>query len=131
MGVTGSQSQCGPAPSDRQGPIRFTRSDVCSRACPALELRQACAPGPPRHSPSPWLACGDAGPGPDHRSRNRPCHLTPHGDPAGAGAIAGTIGTDPVVTATRSTTGHLPGVSGALGATVAIVALRGGAGRCR
>ncbi|MEV8567806.1 hypothetical protein AB0436_19900 [Streptomyces sp. NPDC051322] len=82
-------------PSDRQGPTRFTRSDVCSRACATRDLRQACAPGRPGHAPSL----------------------------AEAEAITATIGTESVVTATKTMTGHLPGAPGALGAMAAILAL--------
>lgn len=51
---------------------------------------------------------------------------TPQGDIAEAQAIATAIGTHPVVTATKSMTGHLIGASGALGAICAILALRDG-----
>jgi 3-oxoacyl-[acyl-carrier-protein] synthase II len=51
---------------------------------------------------------------------------TPQGDVAEAEAIATAIGTHPVVTATKSMTGHLLGASGALGAIAAILALRDG-----
>nr|WP_042197388.1 beta-ketoacyl-[acyl-carrier-protein] synthase family protein [Kibdelosporangium sp. MJ126-NF4]CEL22928.1 3-oxoacyl-[acyl-carrier-protein] synthase, KASII [Kibdelosporangium sp. MJ126-NF4]CTQ90067.1 3-oxoacyl-[acyl-carrier-protein] synthase, KASII (EC 2.3.1.179) [Kibdelosporangium sp. MJ126-NF4] len=51
---------------------------------------------------------------------------TPQGDLAEAQAIAKAIGTHPVVTATKSMTGHLLGASGALGAITAILALRDG-----
>ena len=52
---------------------------------------------------------------------------TPQGDLAEAEAIAETVGTHPVVTATKSMTGHLVGASGALGAMCAVLALRDGA----
>ncbi|MFJ5987031.1 beta-ketoacyl-[acyl-carrier-protein] synthase family protein [Lentzea sp. NPDC092896] len=51
---------------------------------------------------------------------------TPQGDLAEAQAIAKAVGTHPVVTATKSMTGHLLGASGALGAIVSILALRDG-----
>ncbi|MFF3520441.1 beta-ketoacyl-[acyl-carrier-protein] synthase family protein [Streptomyces sp. CAI-21] len=51
---------------------------------------------------------------------------TPQGDVAEAQAIAQAVGTHPVVTATKSMTGHLLGASGALGAMAAILALRDG-----
>ncbi|MFK4099092.1 beta-ketoacyl-[acyl-carrier-protein] synthase family protein [Streptomyces sp. NPDC019531] len=51
---------------------------------------------------------------------------TPQGDVAEAEAIAAAIGTHPVVTATKSMTGHLLGASGALGAMAALLALRDG-----
>lgn len=51
---------------------------------------------------------------------------TPQGDVAEAQAIAAGIGTHPVVTATKSMTGHLLGASGALGAMAALLALRDG-----
>ncbi len=52
---------------------------------------------------------------------------TPSGDLVEAAAIATAIGTHPVVTATKSMTGHLLGASGALGAAVTVLALREGA----
>ncbi|MBE1463276.1 3-oxoacyl-[acyl-carrier-protein] synthase II [Kibdelosporangium phytohabitans] len=51
---------------------------------------------------------------------------TPQGDLAEAQAIAKAVGVHPVVTATKSMTGHLLGASGALGAVAAILALRDG-----
>jgi 3-oxoacyl-[acyl-carrier-protein] synthase II len=51
---------------------------------------------------------------------------TPQGDMAEAEAVAEVIGTHPVVTATKSMTGHLLGASGALGAMAAVLALREG-----
>ena len=51
---------------------------------------------------------------------------TPQGDVAEAEAITTAIGTHPVITATKSMTGHLLGASGALGAIAAILALRDG-----
>ena len=51
---------------------------------------------------------------------------TPQGDVAEAQAIAQAVGTHPVVTATKSMTGHLLGASGALGAMSTILALRDG-----
>ncbi|SHE69790.1 beta-ketoacyl-[acyl-carrier-protein] synthase family protein [Streptoalloteichus hindustanus] len=51
---------------------------------------------------------------------------TPHGDPIEAEAIADAVGARPVVTATKSMTGHLLGASGALGAISALLALRDG-----
>ncbi|MEV3993829.1 beta-ketoacyl-[acyl-carrier-protein] synthase family protein [Streptomyces sp. NPDC049837] len=51
---------------------------------------------------------------------------TPQGDVAEARAVAEAIGTHPVVTATKSMTGHLLGASGALGAVAAMLALRDG-----
>ncbi|MCC9308383.1 beta-ketoacyl-[acyl-carrier-protein] synthase family protein [Kitasatospora sp. RB6PN24] len=51
---------------------------------------------------------------------------TPQGDLAEAEAIATVIGRHPVVTATKSMTGHLLGASGALGAAAAVLALRDG-----
>ncbi|WP_328319742.1 beta-ketoacyl-[acyl-carrier-protein] synthase family protein [Streptomyces sp. NBC_00388] len=51
---------------------------------------------------------------------------TPQGDLAEAAAVAAAIGTHPVVTATKSMTGHLLGASGALGAIAAVLALRDG-----
>ena len=51
---------------------------------------------------------------------------TPSGDVVEAEAIATAVGTHPVVTATKSMTGHLLGAAGALGAAAAILALRDG-----
>ncbi|MFE2975111.1 beta-ketoacyl-[acyl-carrier-protein] synthase family protein [Streptomyces sp. NPDC059258] len=51
---------------------------------------------------------------------------TPQGDLAEAQAIAQAVGTHPVVTATKSMTGHLLGASGALGAMASLLALRDG-----
>ncbi|MFD5477722.1 beta-ketoacyl-[acyl-carrier-protein] synthase family protein [Streptomyces hawaiiensis] len=51
---------------------------------------------------------------------------TPQGDVAEARAIVETIGTHPVVTATKSMTGHMLGASGAAGAAAALLALRDG-----
>ncbi|MCW2898815.1 MAG: beta-ketoacyl-ACP synthase [Streptosporangiaceae bacterium] len=51
---------------------------------------------------------------------------TPQGDVAEAQAIASCIGTHPLVTATKSMTGHLIGASGALGAISAMLSLRDG-----
>jgi 3-oxoacyl-[acyl-carrier-protein] synthase II len=51
---------------------------------------------------------------------------TPAGDVVEAEAIATAIGSHPVVTATKSMTGHLLGASGALGAAAAVLALRDG-----
>ncbi|GAA2153182.1 beta-ketoacyl-[acyl-carrier-protein] synthase family protein [Kitasatospora kazusensis] len=46
------------------------------------------------------------------------------GDLTEAGSIAEAVGTHPVVTATKSMTGHLFGAAGAIGAVAAILALR-------
>ncbi|MFE9122994.1 beta-ketoacyl-[acyl-carrier-protein] synthase family protein [Streptomyces sp. NPDC007172] len=51
---------------------------------------------------------------------------TPSGDLAEAEAVAKAIGTRPVVTATKSMTGHMLGASGAVGAIAALLALRDG-----
>ncbi|MBC3839865.1 beta-ketoacyl-[acyl-carrier-protein] synthase family protein [Streptacidiphilus sp. 4-A2] len=51
---------------------------------------------------------------------------TPAGDTVEAEAVAAAIGGHPVVTATKSMTGHLLGASGALGAAVSLLALREG-----
>ncbi|MGW2860791.1 beta-ketoacyl-[acyl-carrier-protein] synthase family protein [Streptomyces sp. NPDC001205] len=51
---------------------------------------------------------------------------TPSGDVAEAEAVAKAIGTHPVVTATKSMTGHMLGASGAVGAIAALLALRDG-----
>ena len=51
---------------------------------------------------------------------------TPQGDLAEAQAVAEAVGTGPAVTASKSMTGHLLGASGALGAIVALLALRDG-----
>ncbi|MGW8728808.1 beta-ketoacyl-[acyl-carrier-protein] synthase family protein [Streptomyces sp. NPDC055808] len=51
---------------------------------------------------------------------------TPSGDLAEAEAVAKAIGTHPVVTATKSMTGHMLGASGAVGAIAALLALRDG-----
>jgi 3-oxoacyl-[acyl-carrier-protein] synthase II len=51
---------------------------------------------------------------------------TPAGDVVEAEAIATAVGTHPVVTATKSMTGHLLGAAGALGAAAAVLALRDG-----
>ena len=51
---------------------------------------------------------------------------TPSGDLVEAEAVAAAIGTHPVVTATKSMTGHLLGAAGALGAAAALLALRDG-----
>ncbi|MEV2278156.1 beta-ketoacyl-[acyl-carrier-protein] synthase family protein [Nocardiopsis sp. NPDC049922] len=51
---------------------------------------------------------------------------TPQGDVAEADAITSALGSHPVVTATKSMTGHLLGASGALGAVAAILSLRDG-----
>ncbi|ROO88152.1 3-oxoacyl-[acyl-carrier-protein] synthase II [Actinocorallia herbida] len=51
---------------------------------------------------------------------------TPQGDVAEAEAIATALGTHPVVTATKSMTGHLIGASGALGAMSAMLSVRDG-----
>jgi 3-oxoacyl-[acyl-carrier-protein] synthase II len=51
---------------------------------------------------------------------------TPSGDLAEAAAVARAIGTHPVVTATKSMTGHMLGASGAVGAIAALLALRDG-----
>ncbi|GAB2836705.1 beta-ketoacyl-[acyl-carrier-protein] synthase family protein [Actinocorallia aurea] len=51
---------------------------------------------------------------------------TPQGDVAEADAIATALGTHPVVTATKSMTGHLIGASGALGAMSAMLSVRDG-----
>lgn len=51
---------------------------------------------------------------------------TPIGDVTEAHSIAEAIGTHPVVTATKSMTGHLCGAAGAMGAISAILALRDG-----
>ncbi|MFD9791656.1 beta-ketoacyl-[acyl-carrier-protein] synthase family protein [Streptomyces sp. NPDC059070] len=48
---------------------------------------------------------------------------TPSGDLAEAQAVARAIGTHPVVTATKSMTGHMLGASGAVGAMAALLAL--------
>ena len=52
---------------------------------------------------------------------------TPAGDLVEAEAVAAAVGTHPVVTATKSMTGHLLGAAGALGAAVAVLSLREGA----
>jgi 3-oxoacyl-[acyl-carrier-protein] synthase II len=51
---------------------------------------------------------------------------TPQGDVVEAEAIAEVLGTHPVVTATKSMTGHLIGASGTLGGICALLALRDG-----
>ncbi|MFD7015539.1 beta-ketoacyl-[acyl-carrier-protein] synthase family protein [Streptomyces sp. NPDC059161] len=51
---------------------------------------------------------------------------TPSGDLAEAQAVALAIGRHPVVTATKSMTGHMLGASGAVGAIAALLALRDG-----
>jgi 3-oxoacyl-[acyl-carrier-protein] synthase II len=51
---------------------------------------------------------------------------TPAGDLTEARSITEALGTSPVVTATKSMTGHLCGASGALGAIAAVLALREG-----
>ncbi|TXL89843.1 hypothetical protein EW053_12490 [Streptomyces sp. IB2014 016-6] len=51
---------------------------------------------------------------------------TPQGDLAEADAVAEAVGRHPVVTATKSMTGHLLGASGALGAMATVLALRDG-----
>ncbi|MFI6050109.1 beta-ketoacyl-[acyl-carrier-protein] synthase family protein [Streptomyces violascens] len=51
---------------------------------------------------------------------------TPSGDLAEAEAVAKAVGTHPVVTATKSMTGHMLGASGAVGAIAALLALRDG-----
>ncbi|MEU9193617.1 beta-ketoacyl-[acyl-carrier-protein] synthase family protein [Streptomyces hundungensis] len=51
---------------------------------------------------------------------------TPPGDLAEAQAVARAIGTHPVVTATKSMTGHMFGASGAIGAMAALLALYDG-----
>ncbi|GGJ90982.1 3-oxoacyl-ACP synthase [Streptomyces camponoticapitis] len=51
---------------------------------------------------------------------------TPQGDVAEADAVAEAVGGHPVVTATKSMTGHLLGASGALGAMATVLALRDG-----
>ncbi|WP_371499897.1 beta-ketoacyl-ACP synthase II [Kitasatospora sp. NBC_00374] len=51
---------------------------------------------------------------------------TPLGDLVEAGSITEAIGAHPAVTATKSMTGHLFGAAGALGALVAILAVRDG-----
>lgn len=51
---------------------------------------------------------------------------TPSGDLAEAEAVARAIGTHPVVTATKSMTGHMLGASGAVGAMAALLALHEG-----
>ncbi|WP_328536567.1 beta-ketoacyl-[acyl-carrier-protein] synthase family protein [Streptomyces sp. NBC_00344] len=51
---------------------------------------------------------------------------TPQGDLAEAEAIGTAVGVHPVITATKSMTGHLLGASGALGAMAAVLALRDG-----
>ncbi|MFF5205590.1 beta-ketoacyl-[acyl-carrier-protein] synthase family protein [Streptosporangium sp. NPDC000396] len=51
---------------------------------------------------------------------------TPTGDVTEARSIADAIGTHPVVTATKSMTGHLCGAAGAMGAIAAILAIRDG-----
>ncbi|QHY99910.1 3-oxoacyl-[acyl-carrier-protein] synthase 2 [Streptomyces sp. S4.7] len=51
---------------------------------------------------------------------------TPQGDVAEADAVAEAVGRHPVVTATKSMTGHLLGASGALGAMATVLALRDG-----
>jgi 3-oxoacyl-[acyl-carrier-protein] synthase II len=69
----------------------------------------------------------DAGVGPadvDHVHAH--ATSTPQGDLAEARAIAQAVGTHPVVTATKSMTGHMLGASGAMGAAAAILALRDG-----
>ena len=51
---------------------------------------------------------------------------TPAGDQVEADAVAAALGLHPVVTATKSMTGHLLGAAGALGAAAAVLALRDG-----
>ncbi|MFJ9248265.1 beta-ketoacyl-[acyl-carrier-protein] synthase family protein [Streptomyces sp. NPDC101776] len=51
---------------------------------------------------------------------------TPGGDLAEADAVAKALGTHPVVTATKSMTGHMLGASGAFGAMSALLSLRHG-----
>ncbi|GHH21550.1 beta-ketoacyl-[acyl-carrier-protein] synthase family protein [Streptomyces rubradiris] len=69
----------------------------------------------------------DAGVGPgDVNHVHAHATSTPQGDLAEARAIAQAIGTHPVVTATKSMTGHMLGASGAMGAAAAILALRDG-----
>jgi 3-oxoacyl-[acyl-carrier-protein] synthase II len=51
---------------------------------------------------------------------------TPTGDLTEAASIAEALGTHPVVTATKSMTGHLCGAAGAMGAIATILALRDG-----
>ncbi|WP_328313593.1 beta-ketoacyl-[acyl-carrier-protein] synthase family protein [Streptomyces sp. NBC_00442] len=51
---------------------------------------------------------------------------TPSGDLAEAEAVAKALGTHPVVTATKSMTGHMLGASGAVGAIATLLALRDG-----
>jgi 3-oxoacyl-[acyl-carrier-protein] synthase II len=51
---------------------------------------------------------------------------TPPGDSVEAEAVVAGVGSHPVVTATKSMTGHLLGAAGALGATAALLALRDG-----
>ncbi|MCX5383162.1 beta-ketoacyl synthase [Streptomyces sp. NBC_00083] len=51
---------------------------------------------------------------------------TPSGDLAEAQAVATALGTRPVVTATKSMTGHMLGASGAVGAIATLLALRDG-----
>ncbi|MEU9237276.1 beta-ketoacyl-[acyl-carrier-protein] synthase family protein [Streptomyces subrutilus] len=73
------------------------------------------------------MSLRDAGVGPE-RIGHVHAHATstPQGDVAEARAIAEAVGTHPVVTATKSMTGHLLGASGALGAIAALLALRDG-----
>nr|CUI25724.1 3-oxoacyl-ACP synthase (FabF) [Streptomyces sp. MG11] len=71
------------------------------------------------------LRDADVGPGDvDHVHAH--ATSTPQGDLAEAKALAQAIGTHPVVTATKSMTGHMLGASGAMGAAAAILALRDG-----
>ncbi|MDX6741416.1 beta-ketoacyl-[acyl-carrier-protein] synthase family protein [Actinocorallia sp. A-T 12471] len=73
------------------------------------------------------IALGDAGLSPldvDHVHAH--ATSTPQGDVAEAEAIATALGTHPVVTATKSMTGHLIGASGALGAMSAMLSVRDG-----
>ena len=51
---------------------------------------------------------------------------TPTGDVNEAAALRAALGSPPAVTATKASTGHLLGASGALGALVGLLALRGG-----
>lgn len=51
---------------------------------------------------------------------------TPGGDLAEADAVAKALGEHPVVTATKSMTGHMLGASGAFGAMSALLSLRHG-----
>jgi 3-oxoacyl-[acyl-carrier-protein] synthase II len=73
------------------------------------------------------LALGDAGlTGLDIDHVHAHATSTPQGDVAEAEAIAAALGSHPIITATKSMTGHLIGASGALGAISALLSVRHG-----